>query len=251
VRVGIAIQAAVARRSLVMEGRYRDECFNVVEADLLPGAVKEVREKLEHLCSNCLPNNTDALNKLFSERQPIRCYTFLPEDMSAGLRQSILAQEHCSWAVEYFAGKVLFQRPNMAHIPMTWRYVSRDCLKSKMLGYLDRDPRNICALGEYDGVAIERTIERDFVDRTSILKVGGLLCFGKAMLGNPIPMVLDSVYFDSFGFMTRLPLMANGGANHQIDNLTDIHADEMILATSHVFIDIHEEESICMFDFGE
>jgi hypothetical protein len=71
------------------------------------------------------------------------------------------------------------------------------------------------------------------------------------MLGNPIPMVLDSVYFDSFGFMSRLPLVSNENANDEIDNLTDILADELILAASHVFIDIHEEESICMFDFGE
>jgi hypothetical protein len=45
--------------------------------------------------------------------------------------------------------------------------------------------------------------------------------------------------------------VSNENANDEIDNLTDILADELILAASHVFIDIHEEESICMFDFGE
>jgi hypothetical protein len=117
-----------------------------------------------------------------------------------------------------------------------------------MLQHLELGIGNVCALGEYDYAAIKR----DSADRTTttLLKIGSLVCFGKEMLDDPIPMVLDSVYFDSFGFMSRLPVVASGSATNGKDNLTDIHADEIILAASHVFIDIHAEESICMFDFG-
>ncbi len=231
--------------TLYMEGKYRNERFNVVEADLLPEAMQEVREKLNYLCANCLPNNIDALNRLFSERQLTRCYTFLPEDMSKELRQSILAQEHCSWGAEYFSKEAVFQQSNIEYIPMTWRYVSQDCLKSKMLEYLNRDTKNICALGEYSITLIEK----DSVDKYGIFKIGDMLCFKKDALNEPIPMVLDSVYFDSFGFMGQFPLRTVESDNHEVDTITDIYADKIIRTASHVFINIHKEEGICVLDF--
>ncbi len=230
-----------------MFGRYRDKTYDVVEADMTSEGLERVRAKFDHLCECYVPNDTDALRKLFSLKRISRCYTFLPADMSAELRQFVLSQEGGCWEIDHFAENVIVRAPNIVGGTMVWRYVSQYCLKERLLQFLRSDTRNICVLGGgYDGEAIERHSQ----DCNGTWRIGDLLCFGEVMLKDAIPMVLDSEYFDTFGFMTRLPAMLPDVEQLPALSSANQHADEVILASSHIFMEMHQGESICIMDLA-
>ena len=229
----------------IVIGRYRDISYEVVEADMAPEGLERVRAKFEHLCECYLPDNADALRTLFAVKQIARCYTFLPADMSADLRNRVLSNEYSCWQFDHFSENTVVLRPNVIGGTVVWRYVSQYCLKERLLQFLRSDISNVCALGGgYNGTAIEK--EPQAGNETG--KEGNLLCFGEVMLKDPIPLILDSEYFDTFGFMTRLPAAAFEVGDLTAGNFTEQHADEMILASSCIFMEIHEGEGICIMD---
>ena len=227
-----------------MIGRYRDISYEVVEADMAPEGLELVRAKLGHLCECYLSNNAEALRTLFTAKRIARCYTFLPDDMSAELRNMALSNEHCCWEFDHFAENKVVLRPNVSGGTVVWRYVSRDCLREKSLQFIGGDVHNICALGAYDEKSIEK--QSDCQDTTK--RIGDLLCFGETLLRGPIPEAFDTTYFDLFGFMTKLPAIAPERKHLAAHHFTNEVADDLILASSHVFMAIHEEDSICIMD---
>ena len=224
--------------------QYNGQDFYVVESDFSAEGARSVIEQLKYRYKCYLQRNANAFDGLFSVRRISRTYTFLPADMSPDLQQVVLDHEHCTWGAQYFSETPAFQRPNTTYVPMTWRYVSQHCLKSKIFHFLDRDSHNLCALGAYDPIMIEKFCP----EKNDRMRIGDLLCVGRSLLDEPMPVVLDSQVLDMFGFLSRLPGILPEENSLNASRVRYQYADEVIFASSHIFMEVHEGEAICILD---
>ncbi len=237
---------AAAKRMLVMAKKYNKQDCRVVEADFSSEGVGRVLQRIKHLCGIYLPENMDALETLLKPENISRVYTFLPSDMPFALRRIVLDHEHCTWGAEYFLQTLACDFPNVTYVPMTWRHVSQERLQSKIHDFIDEDAERICILGAYDHEVIRKAYASD----CKASKIGNLLRVDRCMFDGFMPVVLDSQILDTFGFLSTMFGWVAGKKDVGEERFSQEHADVLIRASAHIFMEVHEGENICVIDIN-
>lgn len=199
--------------------------------------------KLDDLVSSYLPENQIAYLNITRDKTIRRCYTFLPKDINVELQKCVLDNEHCSWGGEYYGSKQDPIHKNAHFIPTDWRYISQSCLEQKVRTFLSKDVENICALATFD----DKLSTEEYSNNKIYKKIEQLLCFNLYGLQNS--WIFDWCdYFDMFGFLSKAPtnLFTHDGEDNSI--ITHTLDDIIISSSMHIFLGIHEGESICILD---